>query len=73
MGIMARRQGDQYVITSDRMSHATPTLRAPRRMSDSYQVWTGSCWSTNIDEAMKFGSPELADEYMRANYGKVTA
>ena len=27
----------------------------------------------DITDAMKFASPDLADEYVRANYGKVTA
>jgi hypothetical protein len=73
MGIMTRRQGEQFVITSDRMSHSTPTLRAPRRMTDNYQVWTGSVWSATIADAILFATADLADEYMRANYAKVTA
>lgn len=71
MGIMARKQGDGFVITSDRVSHAKPVTRAPR-FSDICQVWTGTQWSPSNAQAMRFGSLEDAEEYIRANYSQVT-
>jgi hypothetical protein len=73
MGILTRRQGDTYVITSDRTSDATPSKQAPRRLSDAYQVWTGASWSTNTADGISFSSLDDADEYVRANFGKVTS
>jgi hypothetical protein len=73
MGILTRRQGDAFVITSDRTSDSTPTKQAPRRLSDTYQVWTGASWSTKMADGLSFASLEDADEYVRANFGKVTS
>jgi len=72
MGIMARREGDTFVITSDRTSHAETTKRAPR-VSLVCQVWTGAHWSRNTNTAMRFGSCDAADEYLRANFARVIA
>ena len=73
MGILTRRQGEAYVITSDREAHDAPSKRAPRWLADSYRVWTGVEWSTNRSAALNFGSLEDADEYVRANYSKVAS
>jgi hypothetical protein len=72
MGILTRQQGDVFVITSDRPSDASPTMRAPARMSEVYEVWTGVRWSTNRADAIGFSSLDEADEYIRANFVKVT-
>lgn len=73
MGILTRQQGDEFVITSDRQSGASPTTRAPTRVTEAYQVWTGACWSPTREEAIRFASLDAADEYVRANFSKVTA
>ena len=73
MGVLTRRQGEQFVITSDRIVDATPSKQAPRRISETYQVWTGAAWSTNMTEALGFASLEAADEYVRANFRQVTS
>jgi hypothetical protein len=36
-------------------------------------VWTGGGWSANNEEAMMFESLDDADEYVRANYARVSA
>ena len=48
MGILARKQGTEYVVTSDRNVNDAPTNRAPKSLSDSYEVWTGAKWSIDI-------------------------
>ena len=73
MGILTRLQGEVFVITSDRSTDAAPTARPPARMTDVYQVWTGACWSTSKTDAIGFVSLDEADEYVRANFAKVTA
>lgn len=72
MGILTLRQGDVFVIASDRTSDAAPSKQAPRRQIAICQVWNGASWSTNIGEAMSFISLDQADEYVRANFAKVT-
>jgi hypothetical protein len=72
MGIMTRRQGDVFVIASDRTADGASTKRAPARLSEIYQVWTGAGWSADMAEAISFDSMDTADEYVRANYTKVT-
>ena len=71
MGILTRQQGDAFVITSDRAFGALPTTRAPTRLTEVYEVWTGTCWSTTREEAISFRSLDAADEYVRANYATV--
>jgi hypothetical protein len=73
MGILTRKQGTDYVIGSDRSATDAPTGRAPKgRPSDSYEVWTGEAWSAVVTEAMTFDTLDDADEYVRANFSKVT-
>ena len=73
MGVMTRKQGTEYVISSDRSATDIPTTRAPaRRPTDSYEVWTGKNWSAEMSEAKTFGTLDDADEYVRANFAKVT-
>jgi hypothetical protein len=73
MGILTREQGRTFVISSDHSSSDPPSRKAPRRIDGPYQVWTGSGWSTNIVEAMTFESLDDADDYVRANYTRVSA
>ena len=73
MGILTRKQGEVFVITSDRCADSSPTTRAPARLSDTYEVWTGVRWSSTKAEAINFASLADADEYVRANFAKVTS
>ena len=74
MGIIVRQQGCEYVIASDRLTGEARTKKAPKgRPSESYEVWTGDIWSSEMIAAKKFGSPDDADEYVRANFAQVTA
>ena len=73
MGILTKKWNDSYIITSDRTAEGQPSKRAPRRMSEIYQVWTGSDWSVNSAEALSFASLDAADEYVRANYARVSS
>ncbi len=41
-------------------------------MTGKYRVWTGDSWSTDVSEAKTFASMDQADEYVRANYARVT-
>ncbi len=70
MGILTRRQGKHFVISSDHTAEAS-AKRAPRHLNDDYQVWTGINWSANMADAMCFESLDEADEYVRANYALV--
>jgi hypothetical protein len=73
MGILTRAQEGAFVITSDRTIATSPTARAPARLSDTYQVWTGTCWSIEKADALGFGSLDAADEYVRANFARIFA
>jgi hypothetical protein len=74
MGIMTCKQGAEYVIGSDRSTADAPTSRPPKgRPSGSLEVWTGEAWSAVMTEAMTFDTLANADEYVRANFSKVTA
>jgi hypothetical protein len=70
MGILTRRQGTHFVISSDHTAEAS-NKRAPRHLANDYQVWTGKRWSANMTDAMNFESLDDADEYVRANYALV--
>ena len=71
MGVMAREQGELYVITSDRRSGDSPSKIAPKRQSGVYQVWTGDKWSTITTDAITFEAIEEADEYIKENLGRL--
>jgi len=74
MGILTLQQGEEYVITSDCSSTDVPSKRAPKRgPSASYQVWTGDTWSPAKTDAMSFGTLDEADEYVRANYRRLSS
>ena len=72
MGILTRKQSDRFVISSDLTDPLAKATRAPNRHNDSYLVWTGLNWSLNINEAQFFDSMDDADEYVRANYPKLS-
>lgn len=71
MGIMTRTQGEQFVITSDRLLEDAPS-RAPKKASDFMLVWTGTAWSATLAEAKVFATADEADEYTRANYARLS-
>jgi UDP-N-acetylmuramyl tripeptide synthase len=71
MGILTRRQDDEFVITSDQPRGTDPKTRAPARLNDVYEVWTGERWSTTKVDAIRFATLEAADEYVRANYAMI--
>jgi hypothetical protein len=70
MGVMTRQLDGGYVITSDKPPEGTQR-RAPNRVPDVYDVWTGSSWSKSTAEAIRFASMDEADEYVRANFAQV--
>ena len=72
MGVMAREQGELYVITSDRTVGDSPSKTAPKKQNDEfYHVWTGVKWSTITADAKTFEAIEEADEYIRENSSRV--
>jgi hypothetical protein len=71
MGVMARDQGDVFVITSDRILGEPKNTHAAKKMSSTYLVWTGNSWSSVIADAKTFGTADAADEYIRANSQRV--
>jgi hypothetical protein len=74
MGILTRRQGESFVISSDHRLPGVDRKRAARGLLNGpYHVWAGENWSPNIDDALTFVSLDEADEYVRADYGKVSA
>ena len=71
MGILTRRQGTAYVISSDHTADEAAKKHAAHRLNDVYQVWTGNGWSETMTEALLFDRMDDADEYVRAHYAKV--
>jgi len=72
MGVMPRKSGDNFIITSDRIEGEAPSKQASRRpLSDVFQVWTGNGWSATIGAAAIFSALDAADDYIRANYDRV--
>jgi hypothetical protein len=73
MGILTRKQGTGFLIGSDRSMTDAPTSRPPKvRPTDSVAVWTGHAWSAVMNEALLFGTLDEADNYVRANYPKLS-
>jgi len=73
MGILTLEQGGKYAISSDRSITDTPVNRPPKgKVSDNYEVWTGQGWSVGQADAMTFGTLDEADEYVRANYRRLS-
>jgi hypothetical protein len=74
MGVMPRKSGETFVITSDRVVGELSSKQAPKkRESDDYQVWTGNGWSATMADAATFLAIAGADEYIRANFARVMA
>lgn len=72
MGVMPRKSGDSFIITSDRIAGELPSKAVPRKqIVDVFQVWTGSGWSTSQDAAVVFSALDAADDYIRANFDRV--
>ncbi len=72
MGIMSRKRGEKFLITSDRVLNDTPSHRAPKRLSDDCLFWTGNAWSITLSEGKTFDTLDDADEYTRANYARIS-
>lgn len=73
MGILTLQQDGKYVISSDRSITDAPVNRPPKgKPSGDYQVWTGDSWSLVKTEAATFNSLDEADEYVKANYRRLT-
>ena len=74
MGVMTRKSGEVFIITSDRAAGDLPTKHAPKaRSSGVYQVWTENGWSATVADAKTFTAMGVAEEYIRANYARVMA
>ena len=74
MGVMPRKSGEKFIITSDRVAGELPSNRIPRKpLLEVFQVWTGHGWSATITDATFFTDIDVADEYIRANYARVMA
>lgn len=72
MGVMPRKSGENFIITSDRIAGELPSSRISKKpVSQVSQVWTGNGWSATITDATTFASIDVADEYIRANYARV--
>jgi hypothetical protein len=71
MGIMSRKLGEQFVVTNDRMAGEPVSNTAPKRPV-SFRVWTSTGWSAELEAATTFPTLDLADEFVRANYAKVS-
>ena len=69
MGVMTRKSGDNFIITSDRIAGELPSNSAPKKRAvQVYEVWTGDEWSATMIDAKTFTAIDAADEYVRANY-----
>ena len=73
MGIMTRKRGEKYLITSDRILNDAPSQRAPKRLLDECLFWTGDTWSMALSEGKAFDTLDEADEYTRANYARISS
>lgn len=73
MGVMPRKSGENFIITSDRTAGELPTKAVPKKRlaDDAFQVWTGSGWSPSHDAAAVFSGLDAADDYIRANFNRV--
>ena len=72
MGVMSRKSGDNFIITSDRVVGELPIKHAPKKpLLEVFQVWTGDGWSPSIDAAAIFSEIDAADDYIRANFDRV--
>jgi hypothetical protein len=73
MGILTLAQDGKYVISSDRDMGDAPVNRPPKgKPSANYQVWSGEAWSAVLSDATTFSTLDEADEYVRANYRRLS-
>ncbi|MFN0197938.1 MAG: hypothetical protein ACKVT0_14425 [Planctomycetaceae bacterium] len=73
MGILTLQQDGKFVISSDRIITDAPVSRPPKgKPSGNYQIWTGDSWSSVHANATTFGTLDEADEYVKANYRRLT-
>lgn len=73
MGILTLQQDGKYVISSDRSMTDAPVNRPPKgKPSPDYEVWTGNAWSLLKADAMTFDTLDDADEYVKANYRRLS-
>jgi len=70
MGVMVKKLGERFVITSDRLAEELPQRAAPKR-SNLFRVWTLSGWSSVLEDATGFPTEEEADDFVRVNYARV--
>jgi hypothetical protein len=72
MGVLARKSGDNFIITSDKVVGELPSKQAPKKPQlEVFQVWTGDGWSTSPDAATIFAELDAADDYIRANFDRI--
>ena len=71
MGVMTRDQGGGFVVTSDQILGEPKDRRVAKKKSSTYVVWTGDSWSSVKTDAKTFETAEAADDYIRANSGRV--
>jgi hypothetical protein len=73
MGILTVQHNGRFVITSDRSMSDAPVNRPPKaKLSSSFQVWAGDAWSLVKTDAMTFDTLDAADEYVKANYRRLS-
>ena len=73
MGILPLQQDGKYVIASDRGMTDAPVNRPPKgKPFGDYQVWTGDRWSLVKTDATTFDTLDDADEYVKANYKRLS-
>jgi hypothetical protein len=73
MGILTLQRDGRYVISSDRSITDAPVSRPPKaNLSGDYRVWTGDAWSLVQTDAMTFDTLDDADEYVKANYARLS-
>jgi hypothetical protein len=66
-------QDGKFVISSDRGITDAPVSRPPKgKPTRDYQVWTGDSWSSVHSDATTFNKLDEADEYVKANYRRIT-
>ena len=72
MGVLTRKSGENFIITSDRIAGDLPSNTAPKKRTvEMYEVWTGNEWSATMIDAKTFTALNAADEYVRENYVQV--
>jgi hypothetical protein len=73
MGILTLQQDGKYIISSDRSITDAPVGRPPKgKPPGDYQVWTGDKWSLVKTDATTFDTLDEADEYVKANYHRLS-